>query len=85
MSTTAEKLSSAISSKEDIRSALAEKLGEDPGEVLSTYGASIRSLGGGRVSSVNNKTPDENGNVQLQSSDLGISCAVEEETLVLTL
>lgn len=85
MSTLAEKLSLAISSKADIRSALEEKLGEDPGEILADYAQRIRSLGGGRVSSVNGVTPDAQGNVSLTAQDIGISVKVEEETAIFTI
>jgi hypothetical protein len=82
MSTLAEKLSLAISSKADIRSALEEKLGEDPGEILADYAQRIRSLGGGRVSSINGVTPDAQGNVALTAKDLGISIKVEQDMVI---
>ena len=85
MSTLADKLSLAISSKADIRSALEEKLGEDPGEILADYAHRIRSLGGGRVSSVNGVTPDAQGNVALTAKDIGISVKVEDETAIFTI
>lgn len=83
MATTADKLSAAISSKADIRLALEEKIGQDPGGVLSEYAGIIRALGGGRVSTVNGISPDNTGNVQLTAANLGISFVVQGEKLII--
>lgn len=85
MKTTADRIQEALDSKEDIRQALAEKTGEDPGYVLSEYAPKIRALGGGKVNTVNQVEPDENGNVQLSAADLGISATVKDENLTLTM
>ena len=44
MGTTVEKLALLKANKESIRDAITEKIGEDAGEVMSTYAEKIRGI-----------------------------------------
>ena len=81
--TTSDKLRAALESKDDIRQAIAEQTGEDPGYILSEYAPKIREIHVGKVKTINGVEPDEDGNVKLTSADLGISATVDDENLTL--